>query len=57
MIYIVQGFTLGFSAGATPGPFHAYLLAQATRNGWRRAVRRWPRCSATGRSSRWCWPC
>ncbi|MBN2302977.1 MAG: LysE family transporter [Anaerolineae bacterium] len=38
MIYLMKGFTLGFSAGVSPGPFHAFLFAQAMKNGWRRAV-------------------
>lgn len=29
---------LGFSAGVLPGPFQAYLIAQAARHGWRRAA-------------------
>lgn len=29
----LQGTTLGFGAAAQPGPFQAYLLAQASRNG------------------------
>jgi threonine/homoserine/homoserine lactone efflux protein len=38
VVYLVQGFTLGFSAGVSPGPLHAYLCAQAMNGGWRRAL-------------------
>lgn len=38
MVYILQGLTLGFSAGASPGPMHAYLFSQTLKNGWRRAL-------------------
>ncbi len=38
LIYILQGLTLGFSAGVSPGPFHAYLFSQTLKNGWRRAL-------------------
>ncbi len=37
--YLLQGLTLGFSAAVSPGPFQAYLLSQALKGGWRRAVR------------------
>lgn len=33
-----QGVTLGFSAAASPGPFQAFLLAQASRHGVRRTL-------------------
>lgn len=33
---IFQGFLLGLSAGAQPGPFQAYLITRALRGGWRR---------------------
>jgi threonine/homoserine/homoserine lactone efflux protein len=36
--YILQGLALGFAASAQPGPFQAYLLAQALKNGWQRSV-------------------
>ncbi len=36
--YLLQGSTLGISAGASPGPFQAYLLSHAMLNGWRRAM-------------------
>lgn len=38
VVYILQGLTLGFSAGVSPGPMHAYLLSQTLKNGWRRAL-------------------
>jgi threonine/homoserine/homoserine lactone efflux protein len=37
--YLLQGLTLGVSAAVSPGPFQAYLLSQALKSGWRRAVR------------------
>ncbi len=33
-----QGATLGFSAAASPGPFQAFLFAQASRHGVRRTL-------------------
>jgi threonine/homoserine/homoserine lactone efflux protein len=36
--YLSTAAALGFSAGALPGPFQAYLLSQALRHGWRRAA-------------------
>jgi threonine/homoserine/homoserine lactone efflux protein len=36
--YLLQGVTLGVSATASPGPFQAFLLAQTTKNGWRRTM-------------------
>lgn len=33
-----QGFTLGLSAAALPGPFQAFLLSEAVRHGWRRSL-------------------
>ncbi len=38
LLYLLQGLTLGLSAAATPGPFQAFLLSEALRNGWRRTV-------------------
>jgi threonine/homoserine/homoserine lactone efflux protein len=34
--YLVQGLTLGFAAGAQPGPFQTYLITQTLSQGWRR---------------------
>jgi threonine/homoserine/homoserine lactone efflux protein len=34
--YILQGLTLGFAAGAQPGPFQTYLISQTISQGWRR---------------------
>ncbi len=34
LLYWIQGVVLGFSAGATPGPFQAYLLSRVMRRGW-----------------------
>ena len=36
--YILQGIVYGFAAAAQPGPFQAYAILQAVRNGWRRAI-------------------
>lgn len=36
LTYLLQGLTLGFAAGAQPGPFQAYLISQALSQGWRR---------------------
>jgi threonine/homoserine/homoserine lactone efflux protein len=35
--FLFQGLTLGFAAGAQPGPFQAYLISQTLSQGWRRA--------------------
>jgi threonine/homoserine/homoserine lactone efflux protein len=35
---LVQGLTLGVSAGVTPGPFQAYLLAHTLAHGWRKTL-------------------
>lgn len=37
LAYFLQGFALGLSAAATPGPFQAYILAQAAQRGWQRS--------------------
>ena len=36
--YILQGLTLGFAAGAQPGPFQIYLITQTLANVWRKTV-------------------
>jgi threonine/homoserine/homoserine lactone efflux protein len=36
--YFLQGLLLGLSAALMPGPFMAFLLAQALRQGWRRTL-------------------
>ncbi len=36
--YILQGLTLGFAAGAQPGPFQTYLITQSLANGWRKTL-------------------
>ena len=33
---LLQGLTLGFAAGAQPGPFQTYLINQTLSQGWRR---------------------
>ncbi len=38
LVYLLQGLTLGAAAGAQPGPFQTYLINQAVRVGWRRAL-------------------
>ncbi len=38
LIYVVQGITYGFAAGVQPGSFQTYLITQALRHGWRRAL-------------------
>jgi len=38
LAYITQGLLLGMYAGATPGPFLAFLMAQSLRVGWRRTM-------------------
>ena len=35
---LVQGMTLGFAAGAQPGPFQAFLISQAISRGWRKTL-------------------
>ena len=36
--YLIQGFSLGLSATASPGPFQAFIIAQSIKNGWRRTL-------------------
>lgn len=36
LTYLLQGLTIGFAAGAQPGPFQAYLISQTLSRGWRR---------------------
>jgi len=38
LTYILQGLTLGFAAGAQPGPFQTYLITQSLANGWRKTI-------------------
>jgi threonine/homoserine/homoserine lactone efflux protein len=38
IVYLLQGITLGLSAAATPGPFQAFVIGQALKNGWRRTL-------------------
>jgi len=37
-LYFFQGATLGLSATIMPGPFQAYLLSQALKNGWKHTL-------------------
>lgn len=36
--YLIQGFILGATAAAQPGPFQAFLLSLIARDGWRRTL-------------------
>jgi threonine/homoserine/homoserine lactone efflux protein len=36
--YLLTGLSLGFYAAISPGPFQAFLLSQALKNGWRRTL-------------------
>ncbi len=36
--YLISGITLGFAAGAQPGPFQTYLITQTLANGWRKTL-------------------
>lgn len=36
---ITQGISLGFSAGAIPGPFISYLVSTTLAQGWRRTIK------------------
>lgn len=38
LLYLLQGLTLGFSAGVSPGPLQAYFLSQTLKNGWKRTL-------------------
>jgi len=33
---LLQGLTLGFAAGAQPGPFQTYIISQSISRGWRK---------------------
>ena len=36
--YVVQGLGYGFAGAAQPGPFQTYVISQALKVGWRRAL-------------------
>jgi threonine/homoserine/homoserine lactone efflux protein len=36
--YLASGIAYGFAAAVTPGPLSMYLISQAVRHGWRRAL-------------------
>lgn len=36
--YLIFGVTFAFAAAVQPGPFQAFLLAQTSRQGWRRTL-------------------
>jgi threonine/homoserine/homoserine lactone efflux protein len=38
LLNFLQGFTLAIAAAMTPGPFQAFLLSQAVKNGWKRTL-------------------
>lgn len=38
LVYIAKGLSFGLSAGAMPGPLHAYLMSQTLKGGVRRAL-------------------
>jgi threonine/homoserine/homoserine lactone efflux protein len=38
LFYLLQGITLGFSAGVSPGPLQAYFLSQTLKIGWKRTL-------------------
>jgi threonine/homoserine/homoserine lactone efflux protein len=38
LAYLLQGLTLGFTAGVQPGPFQTYIIGQTMRNGWRHTL-------------------
>ncbi|MFC1822119.1 LysE family translocator [Thermodesulfobacteriota bacterium] len=38
LLYLFQGMTLGLSAAIMPGPFQAFLLSHALKNGWQRTL-------------------
>lgn len=38
LIYLLQGITLALSATIMPGPYQAFLLAQALKHGWKRTL-------------------
>jgi threonine/homoserine/homoserine lactone efflux protein len=38
MFLVPQGISLGFSAGAMPGPLQSYLISTTLASGWRRSI-------------------
>ncbi len=38
ILYLIQGMTFGFAAAVQPGPLQTFLMSQALRYGWRRAL-------------------
>lgn len=38
LTFLLQGLTLGFAAGAQPGPFQAFLISQSISRGWRKTL-------------------
>lgn len=38
ILYLIQGMTFGFAAAVQPGPLQTFLVSQALRYGWRRAL-------------------
>jgi threonine/homoserine/homoserine lactone efflux protein len=38
LIFLIQGAAYGFAAAVTPGPLAMFIISQAIRSGWRRAL-------------------
>lgn len=38
ILYLIQGIMWGSTAAIMPGPFHAFLLSQTLKLGWKRAI-------------------
>ena len=38
LFFLAQGSTLAFPAAMMPGPYQAFLIAQALKNGWKRTL-------------------
>ena len=38
ILYLLQGATLSLPAAVMPGPFQAFLISQALKNGWKRTL-------------------
>ena len=43
LAFLLQGFSLGLSAAASPGPFQAFLIGRTLKNGWKQTL---PACLA-----------
>jgi threonine/homoserine/homoserine lactone efflux protein len=38
LAYLLQGFSLGLSGAASPGPFQAFIIGRSLQNGWRKTL-------------------